>query len=152
MFISIVDIALNTIKHPQVLLLSHTRRRPANAHILQTLSSSLKHLADVPVHSWPLSTIFPHGCFSNFQNLQEHKCGLFSFYSYPSEVMHSISLNQPTNQRHPCLSVQLLGRDGSLWSREPDEIKALFFKECELEAGHLAKPPKLIVSKVPRLK
>lgn len=92
------------------------------------------------------------GVFQIFRISKSTNAAYFLSSSYPSEVMHSISLNQPINQRHPCLSFLLLGRDGSLWFREPDEIKALFFKECELEAGHLAKPPKLIVSKVPSLK
>lgn len=66
--------------------------------------------------------------------------------------MHSRSLNQPTNSCPSLSSLQLRGQGGSLCVRELDEIKALFFKECELEAESLAKPPKLMVSKVPSLK
>lgn len=66
--------------------------------------------------------------------------------------MHAISLNQPTNSYPNISSFQLLGQDDSLWFREADEIKALFVKECELEAESLAKPPKLMMSKVPSLK
>lgn len=132
------------------LLLPHTPQKPADTHILQTLSSSLRHFADVPILSWLPCTVYPYACFQIIRLPKDTSaaCSLSSLH--PSKVMHSVSLNQPTRS-YPCLSVSRpLRQEGNLWLGEPNETTALSLKECEIEAESPAKPCKPSESRVPR--